>query len=81
MFFHGLAQADRSTRDSFPVIGVEVVEHPRADESAKQPTEQRNAHSEFHWPPLALLTTTNPGITAVSHQAELATCPLKKDEL
>lgn len=48
MFVQGIGQRDRSTRDFLPVIGVEIVEHPRADEPAKQPEEHCNADGELH---------------------------------
>jgi hypothetical protein len=48
MFVQGLGKRDRSTRDFLPVIGVEIVEHPRADEPAKQPEKHYNADNEPH---------------------------------
>src|SRR3954451_18312936 len=48
MFLDGLGQSDRPARDRLPVIEVEVVENPRADEPGEQPEEHDNGDDQLH---------------------------------
>src|SRR5262249_53722059 len=45
-----LDEGDRPLGDLVPVVGVEVVEHPRANRAAEQPEEHSKADEQFHSP-------------------------------
>jgi hypothetical protein len=53
MFVQRLGEGYPSERDHFPVIEIQIVQHPRADHAAQEPGEHDYAESELHSPPLA----------------------------